>query len=240
MPTLKLNFKNKPIADYRLQKGLSMTIGRQKNNDVVIDNLAVSSHHAKIDSVGDEFVLIDLKSKNGSFVNEQLINSHWLKQGDVISIGKHTLTFCYSEGEKRPADASDEMEKTMIMDTSHYRSMMNKSKSKISRPIGSVGKNGVVGVLTYLAGGNGEIKLSAKITKIGKHPRSDVVVRGLLVGQTAATISRRPDGFYLSYVDGIAKPKVNETPVKRSTLLNDLDIIYLGSSKLQFFERKSR
>jgi pSer/pThr/pTyr-binding forkhead associated (FHA) protein len=240
MPTLKLNFKDKSIADYQLQKGVSLTIGRRKNNDVVIENLAVSSHHAKIDSVGDDFVLIDLKSKNGSFVNEQLIDSHWLKQGDVISIGKHSLTFCYSEGEKMPDDASDEFEKTMAMDTSQYRSMMNKSKPKISRHLAGSGENRTVGLLAYLAGGNGEIKLSAKITKIGKHPTSDIIVKGLTVGQTAATISRRPDGFYLSYVEGISKPKVNETTVKRSILLNDLDIIYLGSTKLQFFEGNPR
>ena len=61
----------------------------------MIENLAVSGHHAKIDSVGDGFVLIDLQSKNGSFVNEQMINSHWLKDGDVINIGKHSLIFHY-------------------------------------------------------------------------------------------------------------------------------------------------
>ena len=66
---------------------------------------------------------------------------------------------------------------------------------------------------------------------------SDIVVKGMLIGGTAATISKRPDGFYLSYVGGLSKPKVNEKTVKQSILLNDLDIIYLGSTKLQFFKR---
>jgi pSer/pThr/pTyr-binding forkhead associated (FHA) protein len=258
MPTLKLNFKDKSLGDFQLQKGLSLTIGRRKNNDVVIDNLAVSSHHAKIDSVGDGFVLIDLKSKNGSFVNEELINAHWLKQGDVISIGKHSLTFCYSEDEDMPDDGSEDIEKTMVMDTSQYRSMLNKnkptaalnkskpqavmdkSKPQIAKPVVREIKKGTVGILAYLAGGNGKVILTGKITKIGKDRTSDILVKGMLVGRTAATISRRPDGFYLSYVGGTARPRVNENTVKKSTLLNDRDIIYIGSTKLQFFERKLR
>jgi pSer/pThr/pTyr-binding forkhead associated (FHA) protein len=238
MPNLTLNFKDTTLEDYRLQKGHSLTIGRLKNNDVTIENLAVSGHHAKIDSVADGFVLIDLQSKNGSFVNEQLINSHWLKNGDVISIGKHSLVFSYSEDEVMPDEGSDEMEETMAIDTSQYRNMMKKSNSKVPKPLTKGNNNNIVGVLTYLAGGNGKIKLSGKITKLGKHRTSDIVVKGLFVGRTSVTISRRPDGFYLSYVGGLSKPKLNKKAVKQSAILNDLDIIDIGSTKLQFFIQK--
>ncbi len=238
MPNLTLKFKDTTLGDYRLQKGHSLTIGRRKNNDVVIENLAVSGHHAKIDSMADGFVLVDLQSKNGSFVNEHLINSHWLKNGDVISIGKHSLDFFYSEDEVMPDDASDEMEKTMVMDTSQHRNMMKKSNSKIPKPASKGNKNEIIGVLTYLAGGNGKTKLNGKITKLGKHRTSDIVVKGLFVGRTAVTISRRPDGFYLSYVGGLSKPKLNEKSVKQSAILNDLDVIDIGSTKLQFFIQK--
>ena len=71
---------------------------------VVIDDPAVSGHHAKIDSLEDRFVLIDLQSKNGSFVNEELVTSHWLRHGDVISIGEHCLVFEYTEKEKPYAE----------------------------------------------------------------------------------------------------------------------------------------
>ena len=240
MPTLKLNFKDKTLGDYPLQKGISLMIGRRKNNDVVIDNLAVSSHHAKIDSVGDRFVLIDLQSKNGSFVNDQLIHSHWLKNGDIISICKHSLVFCYSENEEMPDNDSDEIERTMVMDTSQYRSMVNKSKPKAEKPIISGKRKNTIGILTFLNGGNGKIKLGKTITKIGKHRDSDIIVKGFMVGRTSATISHRPEGFYLSYVSGLAKPKVNDKRVKQATILNDLDIIDIGSTKLQFFERKLR
>ena len=109
MPNLTLTFKDITLGDYPLQRGHSLTIGRRKNNDVIIENLAVSSHHAKIDSVADGFVLVDLQSKNGSFVNEQLIHSHWLKNGDVISIGKHSVIFLYFGEEVMPDDDSNEI-----------------------------------------------------------------------------------------------------------------------------------
>ena len=111
MPNLTLKFKDTKLEEYQLQTGHSLTIGRRQNNDVIIENLAVSGHHAKIDSVADGFVLVDLKSKNGSFVNEQLISSHWLTNGDIINIGKHSLVFSYSEDEVLTDEGSDEMEK---------------------------------------------------------------------------------------------------------------------------------
>ena len=236
MPILTLKFKDSAIGEYQLQKGLSLTIGRRTNNDVVIENLAVSGHHAKIDSVGDEFVLIDLQSKNGSFVNEKIVNTHWLTDGDIINIGKHSLTFNYADGEQIPDGDSDKIEKTMIMDTSQYRSMMKKSQPNVPE---SVIKNGDISSecgLAFLAGGHGKIDLSNRITKIGKHPESDVVIKGMWVGQTAAAISKRPDGFYISYVGGLSKPKINDKAIKHSVILNDLDVIDIGPAKLQFHD----
>ncbi|MBU0987100.1 MAG: FHA domain-containing protein [Proteobacteria bacterium] len=235
MPTLTLTFKDNTIATYRLEKGQSLTIGRKESNDIPIENLAVSGHHAKIDSVGEGFLLTDLQSKNGSFVNNELVSSHWLKEGDNIHIGKHTLVFTYAEGEDKPAEGMGEMDQTMIMDTDKYRDMLAKAIPKAVAPEAA---QEPVGILSYLAGGEGEIKLTKKLTKIGKSSSSDIVVSGLWVGATAATISKRPKGYSLSYVDGMAKPKVNGETVKESVALKEFDIIEIGSIKLQFVSEK--
>lgn len=233
MPTLMLKFKEKTVGKYHLRKGEALTIGRMENNDVVIENLAVSGHHAKIDSVDDGFLLTDLKSKNGSFVNKQLVSSHWLKHGDAIDIGKHTLVFAYEEGEPRPDDApAVGMDQTMVMDTAKHREMMAKSPAKMEPQMPE--KEEPIGVLSFLSGGEGEVELSKKLARIGKKPSSDIVVRGLMVGQTAATISKRPNGYYLSYVEGISKPKVNGETVKKSVMLKEFDVIEIGSVKMQF------
>ena len=234
MPTLTLTFKDNTIATYRIEDGQSITIGRKESNSVPIENLAVSGHHAKIDSVGEGFLLTDLQSKNGSFVNKELVSSHWLKDGDNILIGKHTLIFTYDEGEKQPDEAAASMDQTMVMDTDKYRDMLAQAMPKAAKAEAKE----PVGMLSYLAGGEGEIKLVKKLTKIGKSDTSDIVIGGFMMGATAATISKRPQGYSLSYVGGMTKPKVNGETVKASVALEDFDEIEVGSVKLQFYTEK--
>jgi pSer/pThr/pTyr-binding forkhead associated (FHA) protein len=239
MPILTLKFKDRKVNEYRIRRGEKLTIGRRASNDVVIENLAVSGVHAKIDSMDDGFILTDLQSKNGTFVNENLITSHWLKDNEIITIGKHTLVFSYEEDEQPPMtkDAPG-MDQTMVMDTSKYRKMMAKSTPSPAAPQmqqGGVSPGGSgTGMLSYLAGGAGEVELAKKLTKIGKSSSSDVVVKGMMVGQTAASISKRPNGYYIGYVGGMAKTKVNGETVKESVLLKEFDVIEIGSAKLQF------
>lgn len=233
MPNITLKFKDNVLSRHPVGKGESLTIGRRKGNDIVVENLAVSGHHAKIDSVGDTFVLVDLKSKNGSFVNEQLVSSHWLKNGDVISIGKHLLVFSTEDDGAATAAAPAAIDKTMVMDTSNYRSMVQKSAAVLPKAV--LPRDERVGYLAYLSGGQGKVDLHNKFIKLGKDPTAEIVVRGFFVGGTAATISRRPDGYYLSYAGGFCKPRVNDQAVKKTVLLKDLDVIAIGSVKLQFF-----
>ena len=241
MPTVTLKFKENIIGEYQIEKGKSLTIGRQENNDITIENLAVSGHHAKIDSVGDGFLLTDLQSKNGTFVNNELITTHWLKHNDAIAVGKHSLVFAFAEGDARPEEkAASAMDQTMVMDTEKYREMLAKAKGKVAEEtqlLKGEPAATTIGVLSFLAGGAGEVVLAKKLIKIGKDSSSDIVVSGLTVAKTAATISRRPNGYYLSYVGGMAKPKVNSEVVKESVLLNEFDTIELGSAKMQFITK---
>ena len=232
MPILKLLFKENTIAVFRVAKGKPVTIGRKEDNDIHIENLAVSGHHAKIDSVGDGFLLTDLQSKNGSFVNDELVSSHWLQQGDSVTIGKHTLTFSYDDYEKKPAAGEGMMDQTMVMDTDTYRRMTGKTDKELAEARESAKVS--VGILSYLAGGEGEIKLTNRVTKIGKSPSSEIVVKGIMMGSTAVVISRKPKGYSLSYVDGMTKPRVNGEVVKESVDLKEFDIIDVGSAKFQF------
>ena len=89
MAKLILKYETKVLKEIALARP-TITIGRTPDNDVVIDNLAVSSHHARIVFDG-EFNLEDLNSVNGTFVNKQRVSSTSLKDGDEVSIGKHTL-----------------------------------------------------------------------------------------------------------------------------------------------------
>jgi len=235
MPTITLRYKETILKEYDLPKDKAMTIGRYDSNDIVIENLAVSGHHAKIDFTENGYLLTDLKSTNGTFINEELVSTHWLKHKDIIIIGKHTLVFAYGEGETQPESVPGGMDQTMIMDTDAYRSLLTKN---IPKPVIQPSAPELSGTLSFLAGGTGDIQLSKKLTKIGKEPSCDIVINGLMVGKIAATISRRPAGYYLSYVSGMAKPRINGRTVKESAKLNEFDVIELGPFKAEFVLEK--
>jgi len=92
MAKLLLKFEDQVIQEVYLSAG-TITIGRQPDNALRIDNPAVSGYHAKVYSEGDHYVLEDAESFNGTFVNNVRISKVVLKDGDKALIGKHTLEF---------------------------------------------------------------------------------------------------------------------------------------------------
>jgi pSer/pThr/pTyr-binding forkhead associated (FHA) protein len=239
MPTISLIFKDKILANYQISKGDTLLIGRNKINDIVIDNLAVSNQHAKIESSGSGFLYVDLKSENGSFVGDQLIKSYWLNDGDTISIAKHDLKFSNPKIEKEIEKHSNAINKTMQMDTKKYRELMEKNKQKIDDTIASNKSNAKepdqpLCKLVFLSERKKDIELNAKSVRIGKDPQSDIIVKGFVVGKISAVINKLPDGWYINYVGGLSKPRLNNKPITESIKLEKLDIISIGSTKLQF------
>ncbi len=127
MPVLTLLFKNTPLHEYPLRAGQTLTIGRSQSNDIVIDNMSVSGLHARIDSVSATFIITDLESTNGTFVNEKLISTHTLRDKDLILIGKHHLVFDRSDLNKEMTE-EDNDDKTRYLDTAQYRELLQKNK----------------------------------------------------------------------------------------------------------------
>lgn len=233
MPRLILVFNKQVLKEYSFMKG-SMTIGRNEDNNIVIDNLAVSGYHAKVDKVGPDFILTDLQSTNGTFINEKKVVSHKLSHGDNITIGKHVILFVATQkGEEEAEEAKSDLDKTMMLDTLKQRELISKQKSSAT----SKGPD-KIGVISFLDGSDlGEIELRKKLTKIGKAETSEIKFSGMFMGATAATISRRPSGYTISFTGGMTKLKVNGEVVKESVMLKDFDTIELGSHKFQFYQK---
>jgi pSer/pThr/pTyr-binding forkhead associated (FHA) protein len=233
MPRLILMFNKQVIREYPFLKD-SITVGRAEDNTVVIDNLAVSSYHARIDKAGTDFILTDLQSTNGTFINENRVITHKLSHGDNVSIGKHILLFVGEKG-KAESEESDEkmsLNKTMMLDTAKQRELLAKQKgvAPVPKPPEKIG------VISFVDGsGLGEIELNKKLTKIGKADTSEVQLSGLLMGATAATISRRPAGYTITFTGGMAKLKVNGQVVKESIDLKEFDRVEIGAYKFQFY-----
>jgi pSer/pThr/pTyr-binding forkhead associated (FHA) protein len=114
MARLILSLDSQVLAEYNMSKE-RYTIGRLPDNDVRIDNPAVSGHHSLIINILNDSFLEDLNSTNGTYVNGKLIKKHALQHGDVITIGHHQLRFA----DQQVSDTEqDEFEKTMVIPAS--------------------------------------------------------------------------------------------------------------------------
>ena len=111
MARLILSLDNQVLAEYNMTKE-RYTVGRLPDNDVRIDNPAVSGHHSLIINILNDSFLEDLNSTNGTYVNGKLIKKHALQHGDVITIGHHQLRF---SDQQVSEPEQDEFEKTMVI-----------------------------------------------------------------------------------------------------------------------------
>ena len=107
---LVLSLNGDMQGEYALDRE-RMTIGRKNDNDIQIDNLAVSGKHALIITILDDSFLEDLGSTNGTYVNGKLIKKHALRDGDVIGVGKHELRYL----NENASNNDEAFEKTMIL-----------------------------------------------------------------------------------------------------------------------------
>src|ERR1700733_13527313 len=109
---LMLSLDGQILAEYNMNKE-RYTIGRLPDNDIRIDNPAVSGHHSLIINILNDSFLEDLNSTNGTYVNGKLIKKHALQHGDVITAGHHQLRFVEDDEAQQ-----DEFEKTMVIQPS--------------------------------------------------------------------------------------------------------------------------
>lgn len=131
---LVLKFDGQDVQEFILEKG-SITIGRTVKNDIVIDNLAVSSLHASIHNTDNGVVLEDMNSTNGTFVNDEKIHHHNLQDGDVITIGKHQIVFFNESVFSGAVDSNEQSEATVMMSADFQQQLQKElSKNKAAAP----------------------------------------------------------------------------------------------------------
>jgi len=236
MARIILKFKELVLKDFSLQDG-GKTIGRAPGNDVVLENLLVSGHHARIDQAGGEYILTDLQSKNGTYVNGARVTSAKLKHGDQVLVGKHTLVFELDAAQVSAADNDKNMvEATMFVQSAG--AVPDQPPAQAAPGAGIAAGPAPVeplGVLSFLSGGKGEYELTRKLVKMGKGEEADIQIGGFLTPKVAATISRRPTGYHLTPMTGRVKVRVNGTPVEGTQRLKEFDTIEMGTVVLQFY-----
>jgi predicted component of type VI protein secretion system len=242
MASITLKFKDLVLKEYAIEGG-SKTIGREPGNGIILENLLVSGHHARIDQAGKDYILTDLQSKNGTLVNGERITSTKLRDGDQILIGKHTLVFSLDPSE---AAAQNLAEATMFMDMTPGAAAAPQTPGTIAapqprkpeedaEPTSIIAPVERAAVLSFLSGGTEDFELSKKLVKLGKGQEADIQVGGFFTPKVAATISRRATGYHLTATSGRAKVKVNGEQIKGSHRLSEFDTIEVGAARMQFY-----
>lgn len=234
MARLILSLDGQVMAEYNMNKE-RYTVGRLPDNDIRIDNAAVSGHHSLIINILNDSFLEDLNSTNGTYVNGKLIKKHALQHGDVITVGHHQLRFMEDD------EQQDEFEKTMVIQPSArpVEALRAATASAPPQPAEAVshgakpppqgGSGPRTAKLQVLSGAfaGRELELTKTLTTLGRP------------GVQVAAITRRADGFYIVHVDSDRPdhfPMLNGSPIgSQPAPLRDNDVIQLAGVKMGFF-----
>lgn len=233
MAKVSLKFQDNVLKDIPLDKDI-ITVGRRPDNTIHIDNLAVSGFHAKIFREGERFVIEDMNSLNGTFVNGAKISKAVLKNGDNVLIGKHTLSFELPEtpeGAKQPAPLkAPQMDETMVLDSALQQKMLNKLAG--TKPSSA----DIIGGFIVIEGSTdrAEYELRDRVTTIGKDYSAGIRLRGFFTPKVAALVNKRKEGYFISPAGGKAL-RVNGEKIEGRRDLKDGDIVEIGGIKMQFY-----
>jgi pSer/pThr/pTyr-binding forkhead associated (FHA) protein len=228
MARLILTLDGSVLAEYNMNKE-RYTIGRLPDNDIRIDNPAVSGHHSLIINILNDSFLEDLNSTNGTYVNGKLIKKHALAHGDVITVGHHQLRYVEDDDAQQ-----DEFEKTMVIQPSSRPvekiRAATTGDTQSRRTLGSgtpTLKKAKLQVLSGAFAGR-ELELTKALTTLGRP------------GVQVAAITRRSEGYFIVHVDSEGSdnyPLVNGSPIgAQARKLANNDVIQLAGVKMGFFE----
>ena len=248
MGKLILSLDGSVIREVPLDKE-RITIGRKPQNDIQIENLAVSGEHACVVTILNDSFLEDLGSTNGTLVNGNPIKKHILQNSDVIEIGKYKLKYIAEAAAAQPAAPApaEDMEKTMIVRPAAAKPEAGAfqarpaaaavpAASALPRPAAAptvapaasprpavAPLPAAIQILNGPSAGR-ELEFTKNLTTLGKP------------GVQVAAIMRRPQGYFIAHVEGKTFPVVNgKTLDTQAHPLNDHDVIELGGVKMEFF-----
>jgi len=212
-----LKFEAAFIREIKLDKP-SFALGRKPDNDIVLDNAAVSGHHCKMYESGGTWFVEDLNSTNGTFVNGRKTLKAGLKSGDTINLIKYSLVYV----DESAAAAAQPAETPL-------------PPQRQKTPMGALE------VLENPADARKDFELTGLSTYIGKSAQAAVPYKsgGLFGGgpELAVVITMRPEGYYLNPIkENYAK--YNGNPLAEKVMLKDDDTIEVGATRFRFFLKK--
>jgi pSer/pThr/pTyr-binding forkhead associated (FHA) protein len=260
MPKLVLLFEGRVLKETAVSHTAAVTIGRLPDNTIVIDNSAVSSRHARIAREGPQFVVEDLESTNGTFVNGDKVTKRALRHGDTILVGKHKIFFdrmgeAEFEGADLPGKDMPDFGGTVILDADQQQRLLAAAQArmqartaahKIAVPAPAAEapaapappppppKPRVIGRLHVLSGRSdlSEYRLDASTAAIGADNAALVRLHGWFKPRLALEIARMGESYVATPVAG--KTLVNGQRLQGRRGLVHGDVLEVAGLELEF------
>jgi pSer/pThr/pTyr-binding forkhead associated (FHA) protein len=252
MSKLTLQYEGIVLKEYAL--GTGVTIGRLPDNAVIIDNPAVSGHHARVYLDGNQVIVEDLHSTNGTFVNGRPITRQVLQHGDELLVGKHHLVFDRTSAGAQPVSSTpmEGLGDTVYLDTKQHRALratlesarVEAAQSITPRPVPSAApavrsvssaapapRYGVLRVVSGRAEQE-EYDLGAHTSLIGRSDTALVRLRGWFKPSVAVAIARSGNTYIATALGG--KPLVNDERLEGRHDLQDGDLLSVSGLVLEF------
>lgn len=261
MAKLFLKFEDRILQELLLS-GATVTIGRQPDNIMRIDNPAVSGRHAKVYMEGDHYVIEDVESFNGTYVNGQRISKVVLKDGDNAIIGKHTIEFrvtaeygILDSSVQVPKTRPPQLDRTVFLDTAKAKELLAAKAAAAAAYAGSVAVQGIgiaqsqppvnrapaahqtIGTLAIVNGRTNQqtYVLTSKLTLIGRSKMAGIRLKRWFAPDVAASIYRDEDGYVIAASGDKVQIKVNDTAVEGGQKRMEAgDVIELAGIKAVF------
>jgi pSer/pThr/pTyr-binding forkhead associated (FHA) protein len=257
MARLILSLDGQTLAEYNMTKE-RYTVGRLPDNDIRIDNAAVSGHHSLLINILNDSFLEDLNSTNGTYVNGKLIKKHALQHGDVITVGHHQLRYVDDQTQQAP---EDEFEKTMVITPS---GQMEKQVAQAARAAEAAATAAAAEAPRAAPAAAVKSRRGFSPTATQQVDERDAptlplaklqVLSGTFAGRElelvktlttlgrpgvqVAAITRRAEGYYIVHVESgktEGLPLVNGMAIgAQARKLQDNDVIQLAGVKMGFF-----
>ncbi|HEX7289257.1 MAG TPA: FHA domain-containing protein [Candidatus Angelobacter sp.] len=241
MAKLYLKFDNSVLKEITLSQAAT-TIGRLPDNTLQIDNLAVSGHHARISWEQGFYVIEDLGSLNGTYINAERVSRAKLRHCDTVKIGKHEIEF-KNEGPApvaaiaaKAGPSAPKLDATVLLDTKHAQGVL----ASQGAPPAVMTANGTpikerIGLLNVLEGKTDQERyvLTGKMTMIGKSSMASIRLKGFFAPTSAALISRRDNKYFIA-PEPKAKVRINGEEVSGQRELSAGDVLEIGKVRAAF------
>jgi pSer/pThr/pTyr-binding forkhead associated (FHA) protein len=217
MPEIIVKLGDNIVQKYFFVKE-TMGVGRAPDNEIVIENLAISRNHAVIKFEEGKYSLIDLGSSNGSYVNGVKVKRTELMDKDVITLGKHKLFF---------------YDQRVAAEPPRRTAMLDADRTMLVTPT-------LVGQITVTKGRQkGQtFSLDQPSMILGKGPECQIQLNDWFVSRQHAVIEKHNDEYTIRDLNSWRHTRVNGEVVDQGPLASG-DIIQLGPTVMLNFRLES-